>query len=176
MIVGQEKPSIDEALEHFGVKGMKWGTHRERTPEQQIKKINKKINKVDVDSYLSGRSLVGFQSQKMHKKALRKNPNFNVKKLSKAEETAWADKAARKSKRASARNGALAVGVILGGTYGLTRVGRPTPTATRGAMISGAILAGQVGFLSIKEIHSVTVAKKIDKLKEERKQLGYRPN
>jgi hypothetical protein len=176
MIVGQEKPSIDEALEHFGVKGMKWGTHRERTPAQQIKKINKKINKVDSEQYLNGLGLIGFQSQKMHKKALRKNPDFNVKKLSKEEETAWAEKAARKSKRASARNGAVAVAVILGGTYGLTRLGRPTPTATKGALISGAILAGQVGLMSVKEIHSVTIANKVNKLKEERKQLGYRPN
>jgi hypothetical protein len=171
-----EKPSIDEAMLHFGVKGMKWGTTRERTPSQQIQKINKKISKTDSTAYLNGTSLIGYQSAKMHRKALRKNPDFKVKKLSKAEQDAWAAKAARKSNRASARNGAVAVGVILAGTYGLTRLGRPSPNATKGAMIAGAMLAGQIGFSSVQEIRSVKLAQKVDKLKEQRDKLGYRPD
>jgi hypothetical protein len=36
--LGQDKPSLDEVLEHFGVKGMKWGVRRD--PQERMDRIN----------------------------------------------------------------------------------------------------------------------------------------
>jgi VIT1/CCC1 family predicted Fe2+/Mn2+ transporter len=50
VIVGQEKPSIEEALAHYGVKGMKWGVRKKSTRissdhEEILKKHGKDVVK-----------------------------------------------------------------------------------------------------------------------------------
>lgn len=47
-IVGQEKPSLED-LAHFGVKGMKWGQHKERTPLEAVSgKANRRPTRAEI--------------------------------------------------------------------------------------------------------------------------------
>lgn len=43
MIIGQEKPSLEEALEHFGTKGMKWGVRKQN--RTSLANIGDRLNK-----------------------------------------------------------------------------------------------------------------------------------
>lgn len=42
-IYGQEKPPLDEAIEHYGIKGMRWGVRR--TPEQLARARGERLRK-----------------------------------------------------------------------------------------------------------------------------------
>jgi hypothetical protein len=44
MILGQEKPSLDELVEHSGVKGMKWGVRKKRPTTADIKNARTEIS------------------------------------------------------------------------------------------------------------------------------------
>lgn len=43
----QQFASPGEALEHYGVKGMRWGVRKERTPAEQLTKREKKEARLD---------------------------------------------------------------------------------------------------------------------------------
>lgn len=172
----QEKPSLDEALVHFGVKGMKWGVRKERTPAQEIQRLTKKINRIDADSFIEGESLRGWALRKQYKKAVRKDPKFKVNKLSLDDQIKYHRKATRRVKRSVALRGAAEVATILGGTYGLTKVTKTSAQGRAGVLISSALLAGQVGSMRVEQIHQISLADKMNKLQRQRSQLGYKPS
>lgn len=174
--VGAEKPTLEDALEHYGVMGMKWGTHKERTPEQQIQRINKKIQKYDMDNYLSGIGIRGHSAKKINKRALKKNPEFSYKKLSPEAKAKYDSKVNRKARNSVMLRGATEVAIILGSTYGLTKAIKASPRARNGALVSAAILAGQNSIGRVGEVRAVNKSIKIDKLKSERDSLGYNPD
>lgn len=45
MRINTQEASSDEILEHFGVKGMKWGVRKARRDERRLKKANKQAKK-----------------------------------------------------------------------------------------------------------------------------------
>lgn len=170
----QEKPPLDEALlMHFGVKGMKWGVHKERTNQQKIQAINRKIKRVDANDYLNGVSLRGHYSLKKYNRVIKKNPDFHHKQLSKEAAEKWNKQATRRAVRGQVLRGAIEVGAILGGTYAYANHIGASPQAKQGAYSSAAMLAGYGAFFRAKEIRSITRSVKVDKLKNERDQLGY---
>lgn len=175
MIVGQEKPPLDEILlAHSGVKGMHWGV-RKKTPQQQIKKLTKKIDKIDANKLIEGVSLRGWAAKKQYNRLVKQNPKFSYGKLSPAEKLAYDKKAANRVKRSVVLRGAAEAGVIVGGTAGLIKVTKTSPQGARGALVAGVLLAGQVGYMRLQQVHAVNASLKLEKLQRERLQLGYNP-
>jgi hypothetical protein len=172
----QEKPPIDEALLHFGVKGMQWGVRKERTPAQKIDKLTKKIEKIDANVALEGISLRGWSARKQFNRAAKKDPKFKYKNLTPEQKRSYDKRVNRRVKRSVLMRGAAEAAIVLGGTYGLTRAVRASPQATTGAVVSGAILAGNVGSMRIQQLRAINKSIKFEKLQEERRALGYRPD
>lgn len=56
MILNEQKPPLDEALVHFGVKGMKWGVRKNRTTDQ-LDKSERQAAKQNMKT--EGREVVG---------------------------------------------------------------------------------------------------------------------
>jgi len=58
---------VNDFLEHFGVKGMRWGTRKassSKSPEDRIRKIDKKINRLNADRIYGGAGLVGYYQKR----------------------------------------------------------------------------------------------------------------
>lgn len=73
MIVSLEKPGTPSELVHFGIKGMKWGVRKERTPAEQVKYAHRKqVAKkvaigVSVAALVVGTAYVGYRLKKSGK-------------------------------------------------------------------------------------------------------------
>lgn len=179
-MIDQNKPPLDEALlEHFGVKGMRWGVRKQPprppTRNQQIQSLTRKIDRVGAETYVQGQQLRGWALKKQYKKEIKKNPKFSYKKLSPEDQVRYQEKAARKVNRATALRGAGAAAGILGGSLMLSNAARLSPVGRLGVLVTASMLAGNVGLTSIQEINAVNKSMKFDEWQRERKQLGYNP-
>ena len=172
------KPPLDEALLlHYGVKGMKWGTHKEQTPAQQIQKINKKIARIDANQYIEGVSLRGHYAKKQYKKESKRNPKFAYNKLSPEAKAKFDSTVARKARTGVALRGAAEVAVILGGVNLLAKGMGASPRAKNGALVSAAILSAQAVVIPRgSQIRAINRSLKSDKLRSQRDRLGYNPD
>jgi hypothetical protein len=168
---GQAFATPEEALAHYGVKGMKWGVHRERTPEQQLARINKKISRIDANTAIEGISLQGWALKKQYKRSVRKDPAFKFNKLPVAEQERRQRKATNRVRRSVALRGAAEIAVILGGTALLANKVGSSPQAKNGALVSAAILSGKVGKMRIEQLHQLNVGVRLQRLQRERDQL-----
>jgi hypothetical protein len=170
-----DKPSLDEALVHFGVKGMKWGVRKNsisKTGQQgNLKKLQKKMDRLDADRAIEGYNYRGWAGKKVYKKMVKKNSKFAFNKLSKAEQVAYLKKIDSKAKRDIALMGAAEVAIILGGGNLLVNKMASSPNARRGAKVSVAILAAQAGRIRVNQIRAVNTAGKMDRLREQIKEL-----
>jgi hypothetical protein len=142
----------EQALAHFGIKGMHWGQRKAVTPAQRIRQIQVEKDKFSGQRIVDGAGLKGWAINKGSK-----HPT------------------ARAITSVSLR-GAFEVGVILGGGKLLLDHVSASPKAKQGAAIGIAMLAGQVGLTRINQIRDVRQFNAHDKLiKEEaalRKQLA----
>jgi hypothetical protein len=144
--------TYEDALAHFGIKGMHWGQHKQLTPSQRIAQIQKEKDRFSGQRIVDGAGLKGWAIKKGSK-----HPTARVN-------------------TSIALRGAFEVGVILAGGKILLNHVNASPQAKQGAAISIALLAGKVGATRIGQLRDVHQFNAHDKLiKEEtalRKQLA----
>ena len=139
-------------LEHFGIKGMKWGVRNSSkavTPTERRAQIEKKIDKMSGQRIYQGAGLTGFYAQK-----------------GKAPKT-W-DAATNRATRRLALRGAVEAGVILGGSFTLLKHAKLSKSGRDGLKLSAALLAAKAGQIRLSQIHDVRVSGKHRKLINER--------
>lgn len=146
---------VDEfLLEHFGTKGMKWGTRNVKSqqidsPKVRLSKINKKLETFDAEKIIGGAGTVGFY-QKRHAS---KHPYT-------------------KAKGRLVLRGAIETAAILGGGTLLVKKLGASTIQLRGAQLAlGLLAAKQIGVTRISEIHNVNVYKKHSELINEKRAI-----
>lgn len=148
---------VEAFLEHFGVKGMKWGVRKTRPSNvdskvARIAKIDKKTSRMNASRIMDGAGIVGYyQSRKIGGNSKRPYTNARV--------------------RLILRTGVEAAAAITAVNYGLNRV-QGSPQQIAGAKISLAALGAQQGLWPrVNQIHNIGVYKRHTKLIEERRSL-----
>lgn len=155
---------IDDVLSHHGVKGMHWGQRKLSSlpPKQQLDALQNQRNKMDMNKALAGYNLRGYQIKKMYKREIKKNPDFTFNKLSPEAKQAWLKKGSNRAIRRTATEGAISAAILLGvGNYAVSKV-HVSPSASKGARISVALLAGNVGRMTMSQISAIKTADKLD--------------
>lgn len=160
----------EQELIHYGVPGMKWG--KRKTPAQEKARLEKKLDRVDGGSLLTGHGLIGYQGQKMYKKAVRKDPDFKYKNLSPEDKKKWDDRAKKRAYALSSAYGAIEVATILGvGNVAVNKI-LSNPQSRTGAKISVAILAGTAAKMRISEIKAINDVSRVEALKKKMSDLN----
>lgn len=162
----------DDFLAHYGVKGMKWG--KRKTPEQRLAKVNRKIDRIDGNRAFQGYMLRAHFTGKMAKKELKKNPNWDYRKLSDAEDARFNAKADAKARRVILRNGATAAAIIAAGAAYTTTQMKLSPQNARGAQIAFGILALKTLGPTVTEMREINSVSKLNRLQRERAKLEGR--
>lgn len=157
------------SLTHYGVLGMHWGIRKEEdSPVREATKVIKKIDRMKGQTIFNGSMLTNHYARKQYEKALKKDPNFSLNKLPKAEQKKYMGKIYRKTKNGVALNG---VTTVVGSAVVFSLIGKylyrlkPKYNATAVGIIVSGIAA-----TSMMEAHSVNTFVKhtslLDKLAE----------
>ena len=147
-IMNGEKPSLDE-LTHHGVKGQKWGVIRRSESggsEARIKKLNRKLGKLDGNRIISGSGLHNWGVEKFGN---RDNVDAIVM-------------------RRLALRGALETAIVIGGTH---LVAKNLKLNNKNRLTAIAIIGGQAGKMSIDNLRNLRQFKKQDDIRAEIRRL-----
>jgi len=154
----------EEALAHFGIKGMRWGV---RKSPNSLAKAQSKMDKLDANKAIAGISYQGHYLRKMANKELRKNPKFSYSKLTPQEKKDWQTKGSNKAIRSMATMGIIETALVLTGGSMLVNKALPRPETRVGAQVGVVLLAGQAGRIRVSQINAVRTAQKMDSLRTE---------
>lgn len=172
-----EKPDLNELAElvHYGIKGMRWGHSKERTPEQvdaRITKLKRKRDKLDGNKVFEGYHLRGWAANKMHNKRVKKDPGY-VKNLSTQDRRNIEKKADAKALRSVILRGSVETAAILVGGNLLMKHVAKDPKILKGGQIAGVILVGkQVVLPRLHQIQTIRELRKADEIRNEIVDLG----
>jgi hypothetical protein len=166
--------SVDEFLEHFGVKGMHWGVHKSdpANPQNlrgQISKIDAKLEKKDGANVLAGYGLKGWAGSKQYKKAIKKNPDFRYAKLSAEQKLAYDKKSYNMARRSViGRTAVESALIVVGGTVVSDHV--QTKNQDTAKKVTLLVLATN-GAMRVSQLHSLNTAEKVENLHKQRYDL-----
>lgn len=158
---------VDNFLEHYGVKGMKWGKRKAKlTPRQQLDALDKMASKQNGHQVFAGASLRAYYAGKENKRATRKDANFDFKKLTQEQKDKFNARVNRRAYTDLALRGIgeAAAAAAIGKVGGKTLFGLDSERST----MSGAAFAGMVLTGRVTQMASISAANKSSRIHESR--------
>lgn len=153
----------EEAIEHFGVKGMRWGVHKKPLTQE---KARKKLDKLDSNLALEGYSLQAHGSKAANRYAKKKyGKNYDFKKLTTPQKKDLNRIARKSARRKVLAAGAFNASLMLGTTLGGIKLMNLDPEIARGGKITAGLMTANVGRTTIHQLRALKATEKLEELR-----------
>lgn len=127
---------LDEVLQHYGVKGMKWGVRKEDKAARRQSKRDEKVSKLTSKAESYRKQISSATNQEASNRFQQYRTNSKVKRLEKKELQAIKDAAAKREGKLTRKEKQLAVGAAIVGAVAVYAVGSNVQSGEARALIN----------------------------------------